>query len=171
MLPSIDLRLQNLIKALREVIIPAIPARETLARDQATLVMAHLQVISLQWQSVAKYEAGSLDELCALIAELIEADLANIPNDLRTQAQSALAAAKSTDRLNHEAIGKSLLQLGTLADRIISRQDNDEPMSPSLKDAVLRYGARQSLRDRSWFAAHNLDPAPSEVLALESILQ
>ena len=63
MLPSIDLRIQNLVKALQEVVVPAIPERERLARDQAMLVIGHLRMIAVQWKSALLFEAQSLDGL------------------------------------------------------------------------------------------------------------
>ena len=48
--PDIDLRLQSMLKALTDVIVPALPAQERMAREQAGLLIGHLQIISEQWR-------------------------------------------------------------------------------------------------------------------------
>ena len=65
MLPSIDLRIANMIKALEQVILPALPKRERLARDQANLVIGHLRLMSPQWKTAVRFEEVTLDLIAA----------------------------------------------------------------------------------------------------------
>ena len=170
MLPGIDLRLQNLTKALQDVILPSIPTRERLARDQVMLVIAHLKVIAIQWQSVAAFEAGSLDELCGLVKQLVEYADATVSDELLVEARNALKHSETIDRQNHDAVKSALLEVGRVSDMIIGGQAPLKPLNSSMANAVLDYGARQSLRERAWFSAHNLDPDKAELPSLENVL-
>ena len=60
MLPSIDLRIANIVKALEQVVLPALTARERLAKDQVNLCIGHLQMIAQQWRWAAAFEAAVL---------------------------------------------------------------------------------------------------------------
>ena len=158
MLPSIDLRIRNLMKAMREVVVPAIPAGETLARDQALLVIGHLGMIGDQWRLAAKFENGSLQGLRALGEKLLVIGCDDALPDWRVQLQAALVAADAALPDDLAAIEAATLSLGRAIDRVISGDGSARKMNPAMMDAVLTYGEHQAMRERCWFAANGLDP-------------
>jgi hypothetical protein len=70
MMPSIDLRLRTMTKAMTDVILPAIAPENPLAQEQARLVIAQLGMIAKQWRQAAEYEALELREITALAERL-----------------------------------------------------------------------------------------------------
>ena len=128
MLPNIDLRIQNIVKALEQVIIPALPPGEKLAKDQAGLCIGHLNMIARQWKQCAQFEATSLAAMEALgrkLASLVD----------------PVFAAQI------RAIDKAILG-----------RDGRFALPSAAWNAILDYGDRQSLRERSWFSDNGLDP-------------
>ena len=73
MMPSIELRLKTMAKAVQEVILPAIAAGNDLAREQAQLLIAHLALISQHWRHAHTYDALTLDAIKELAERLVVA--------------------------------------------------------------------------------------------------
>ena len=73
MLPSLDVRFRNMVKAMQEVVAPAIRDDEKLAQEQVRLVVGHLSIMKEQWKTAVRYEAGSfrmISELAAALAQV-----------------------------------------------------------------------------------------------------
>lgn len=154
MLPNIDLRIANMIKALEQVILPALPREQRLARDQAMLVVGQLRMISQQWKSALRYEALSLDELIAL-ARILTAD---VPASIGAPLESALAVAQGCDRTSITALEQASIGLGHAVDAVILGGAEHLPFSQPATDAVLDYALRHARRERTWFKANQMDP-------------
>lgn len=170
MLPSIDVRLQTVMKALTEVVIPALPTDEGLARDQARLVVGHLQMISLQWKHAAKFEAGSLIQLCGLARGLMSecaAELAPADHDILTV---LVAGAEAVDHSDVDATRDAAVALGKAVDAIVSGRGSARPVSAAMTEVVLRYAKTQAWRERAWSAAQQLDPDAAELPPIEAII-
>jgi hypothetical protein len=170
MLPSIDLRIQNLIKALKEVVIPALPPRERLARDQAALVIGHLNMIAAQWKSALKFESQSLDGLLNLAERLHVATDVGMTADLSARLGAELERAKRIDRSEGPAIEEGVVRLGRMIDELILAGDSTEPIPPALIRLVFDYGAHQAWRERTWFQGNMLDPGRAELPSIADML-
>lgn len=159
MLPSIELRIQNLIKALSQVVLPAIDPENGLAREQAGLVIAHLQLIAQQWDKAPAFEAGSLTALEALGQRL--ADLAN----------GGLVTAHAAADLR-SALGGDFAAIANAVDRLIVAVGEDGALAfrAQLDELVLAYGAHQAWRERVWFAGSGLDPDRAELPSIAEML-
>ena len=154
MLPSIDVRIANIVKALEQVIMPALPARERLARDQIRLCLGHLHMIGEQWRHAGAFEAAALGAMVELGEELIAGADARYAEDLR----AALAAAKGVGASDHAGVAANIGELGGVIDRIILGDDGKVPLSEAAREAILAYGEKQATRERTWFAMTGLDP-------------
>ena len=73
MMPSIELRLKTMAKAVQEVILPAIAPGNDLAREQAQLLIAHLALISQHWRHAHAYDALAFEAIKELAARLLAA--------------------------------------------------------------------------------------------------
>ena len=154
MLPNIDLRIQNIVKALEQVIIPALPPGEKLAKDQAGLCIGHLNMIARQWKQCAQFEATSLAAMEALgrkLASLVDPVFA-------AQITASLDRVASTSRDNPDAMEAAIVELGRAIDKAILGRDGRFALPSAAWNAILDYGDRQSLRERSWFSDNGLDP-------------
>lgn len=166
MLPNIDLRIANMIKALEQVILPALPSEQRLARDQALLVSGHLRMLAGQWKSALRYEQVSLDDLSAL-AEVL---LSDAPTPLGERLETALAEAKACDRACITALESVNIVLGRAVDTAILGGQDHLPLSQNAIDAVLGYSQRHARRERTWFQANNLDPDREALPAIDAML-
>ncbi|EQB10754.1 MULTISPECIES: hypothetical protein [Sphingobium] len=165
MLPNIDLRIANMIKALEQVILPALPREQRQARDQAMLVAGHLRMMGDQWKSALLYEQVSLDDLAGLAREL----LSDAPASVASRLENALAAAQACDRVSITALEQANIDLGNAVDAFILGGDDHAPLSQAVTDAVLAYGLRHARRERTWFKANRLDPDRDDLPAIEEI--
>ncbi|MBA2935521.1 hypothetical protein HZF05_15650 [Sphingomonas sp. CGMCC 1.13654] len=159
MLPDIDLRIDNMLKALEQVVIPALPSGERLARDQVNLVIGHLRMMKDQWRFAVKFEAGSLENMMRLGDELAD----QVDPIYRQSLADALSVARNTDSDDQKALATAIHDLGSVIDRIILGEDGRLALAPAAFAAIIDYGHRQARRERSWFAATGLDPDRAEL--------
>jgi hypothetical protein len=169
-LPSIDLRIQNLVKALQQVVLPAIPPQQRLARDQASLVIGHLNMIAAQWKSALKFESQSLDGLLGLAEKLLAARDVGMTANLRARLGAEIGLCKGIDRSDGAAIEAGNVRLGKLVDELIRADDTQQPIPPELMQLVFEYGARQAWRERTWFQGNMLDPGRAELPSIAQML-
>ncbi len=166
MLPSIDLRIANIVKALEQVVLPALTARERLAKDQVNLCIGHLQMIAQQWRWAAAFEAGSFQAMIALAEEM----LPSVDPSYAEELAQAIASAKAVEGHDLAAVEHAIVALGGLIDRIILGEDGQVALAPAIWEAVLSYGEKQSLRERTWFAATGLDPDRKELPSIAEMM-
>lgn len=166
MLPNIDLRIQNMIKALEQVILPALPRDQRLARDQAMLVTGHLRMIGAQWKCALDYERGALDQLVAL-AELLR-DQAG--ESLGKRLTAMLELARDCDRAQIDEIERTCTELGKVVDEIILGGPGHRPLSREVADAILDYSLRHARRERVWFQGNGLDPDRASLPTIEAMM-
>jgi hypothetical protein len=164
MLPNIDVRIATLVKALEQVILPALPANERLARDQAMLLIGHLHMIGQQWKHALRFECATLDELIRLAAALADVQDGEWGGRLR----AAIASAREADRSSVDALEAAYNELGHAVDAVIR---SEAPLGPAAVDAILAYGERQAWRERTWFKAVGIDPDRAELPNIEDVLR
>jgi hypothetical protein len=165
MLPNIDLRLANCIKALEEVVIPSLPDSERMAREQALLVIGHLRMIGSQWKQALRFETTSLDAMSAL-ADKIAASDPMFSGELA----DALGLCDSIDRGDIDAVEAAICRVGAAIDTAILGGDGTAALSPAAINAILDYAEKQALRERTWFKLCGLDPDAGELPAIEAVL-
>ena len=107
MLPNIDLRLANCIKALEEVVIPSLSDGERMAREQALLVIGHLRMIGGQWKHALRFETASLDAMSAL-ARTISASDPGFSGELA----DALGGIETIDRRDIDTVEAAICPCG-----------------------------------------------------------
>ena len=165
MLPNIDVRLGNCIKALEEVVIPSLSGSERMAREQALLVVGHLRMIASQWKQALRFETGSLDAMAALARKIAASD----PH-FGGELANALAAIDTIDRQDIDAVEAAICRVGTAIDKAILGEEGTVPLSPEAFAAVLDYAEKQALRERTWFKLCGLDPDATDLPAIEAVL-
>lgn len=148
MIPSIDTRIMSAIKALEQVVLPALPPGERLAREQCEITMGHLRVLASQWRHAVPMARREL----ALSVGLVERLLPSIADPDAADFSRALEAARRIDADDHDAIEAAGRHLGALLDQWLKS-------APGLFEdagiqAVVKDHARlQSHHERIWFAA------------------
>jgi len=166
-LPSIDLRIANMIKALEQVILPALPKRERLARDQAALVIGHLKLVSGQWKAALRFELVTLDDLIGLANNLAGI----LQGEIGARLREAAVVAGKADRADVLAVEAAFTALGKVVDAAIVGGPDAAPLPRAATDAILNYGARQAWRERIWFKGNGLDPDKAELPEIADALK
>ncbi|WP_433503203.1 hypothetical protein ACQP04_26065 [Pseudonocardia halophobica] len=158
MTPDVDTRLETVVTALRQVVLPALPADEPLAREQANLCIGQLSVIAEQYRFATEYEAICLAEILRLSWALLDAAeggaaLEQAVADLRRTAAAAEDASTGTPRDRRNAVARQLDDLLR-----VGGQDGSGAFRSRSQRLVLEHGVRQSARDRAWFRGCGMDP-------------
>lgn len=166
--PDIDLRLQAVLKALSDVILPALPAEEHLARDQTRLVMGHLEIIHEQWQYALKFELENLALACELARELAAL---TVDGRLGDDLSAALAAAAAVASSDYQAVSDAHRALKAVIDSVLTAGQADTALPPAMLAAVLRYNQRRAPRERIWHRAAGLDPDAAQLPSIAALFE
>ena len=145
MMPSIELRLQTMAKAMTDVILPALGPENALAREQAQLMIAQLGMIAKHWRRAAEYDALELRTISALAERL-----------------QTVAAGGAETRAAAAALAGLL--------RRASAVDGDEAFKQASSEAILQYSVLQAWRDRVWFAGCGMDPERARLPEIDDML-
>ncbi|MGE0861516.1 MAG: hypothetical protein AB7I01_13420 [Gammaproteobacteria bacterium] len=166
MMPSIELRLATMRRALAEVILPAIAADNALAREQTQLVMAHLDLLAQQLPS-----ASRLDERVLRGTEDLARTLAaNASGGARTQAATAaLGAALETNEDASHAARRA--RLAAAIDVLVgaAEEDGEAAFRARVYDAIVAHASEYGVYERAWFAPNGLDPERASLPPLATL--
>jgi hypothetical protein len=165
MTPNPDLRIANCIKAIEQVVIPALPPGERLAREQAMLVIGHLSMLAVQWKPALRYETASLDAMMQLATGLQQTEPGWQP-----ELGAALAAVADVDRSDFDAVEQAMRSLGVVIDTVIKGDDGTRPLAPTSVAALLDYADHQAFRHRTWSAGCGLDPDKADLPPISTVL-
>ena len=169
MMPSIELRLKTMAKAVQEVILPAIAPGNDLAREQAHLLIAHLALISQHWRHAHTYDALALDA----IKELAESLLAAADGGEQTVAAAAALATCLQACIDAEPdAAAQRAAIAAAIDQLVSASGHDgaQRYRATLFKAIVDHGALQAWRDRVWFAGSGMDPESASLVSIEQML-
>jgi hypothetical protein len=174
MTPDIGMRLSTIARALQQVVIPALPADQVLAIEQAMMCLGHLGIIGEQLGHVADYEASCLADMTTLAHDLVAASVGGPETQEATEALRELVsrAAASPDDASSTAKDQRNALAGGI-DVLIraSGRDSDDGFRAASQRLVLEHGTRQSFRDRAWFKGYGLDPDRASLPSIPELLQ
>ena len=166
MVPDLDLLIGTALRAMQDVVAPAIPVERGVAAEQARMVIG---VLSLLQQRVSFEGARSIMELEIAIelAEQITPVLSD-PGALK----AALEAARrgGGDAMNdkkRDAIRKSLLSCLAAS---IDREDDLDARAQLLR-IVLQVSCKQTSLARAWSMPSGFEPASSDVDPLVALTE
>ncbi|KWV92146.1 hypothetical protein [Erythrobacter sp. YT30] len=151
--PSVDDRLNSVLRALETVVLPALPESASLAQEQVMLAMGQIQIIQAQRDVTPEFERGELvdistmgnailalgpaPETCAAQHEALKAALAKPGNEPRTAAESVR---------------------GAIDDLLVAaRQSGEDAYRAQLSKTILPLAKERAGKDREWFAVMGFD--------------
>ena len=158
--PSIDLRLRSMMRAITEVIMPAVDPHNSLAQEQIRLLLGHLHALSLQVAHAPGLAAIELNELQQLAREL----LAHAAGGPATQCAAARVTALRGGS-DHAALAHAVEAL-----LIASGEDGDAEFKHDSETRVLAFSRAQALRGRAWFKAMGFDTSPGSLPDIPTLL-
>lgn len=164
MTPSIDLRIASMVRAMKDVIAPAIDPANSLAREQSALMIGQLHMISAQWRLVSRYASVCLADMQRLVAGLaiVGGARTTAAGDRLTQ---VLAEPASDTEAQYQDAARALEGLVRAAD-----EDGTDAFRQQLRREALQFSIRQAERDRVWFAMSGFDMDADHLPSIEQIL-
>ena len=149
MIPSVDDRLASIVRALTDVVLPALPPEAGLAQEQVQLSIGHLQILRSQLDDLPGFEADELADAIALGNQLV--GMTDAP---------ALAAAvgEAAHAQGPAAIRSSRVAIHAAIDAITPTAAHH----PAMVEAIMKAEKARVVKDRAWFAPFGFDIAPPE---------
>lgn len=170
--PSTGLRVKSMIRALTDVIIPAIDPVDLMAHEQAKLIIGHLHLLLSHNGWSDQYERSEATALVTLARELCETiSGGNQTRAAQNRLKNAIERFESQTGAN--AAREEVSDLNKLICNLIeaSAEDGEEAFRSMVFQSVIDHGRQQSLRDRSWFALLGFDSEPEVLLDIPAMLQ
>ena len=166
MVPDVDLLIGAALRAMKEVVAPAIPPEQGVAAEQARMVIG---VLSLLQQRVSFEGQRSLKEM-EIAVELAEhvASVLSDPGALKAELEAA--RQDLDDEMNdkeRDAVRRSLLSC--LASSIDS-EDNREAKDKLLR-VVLNVSSKQTSLTRAWSMPSGFEPASTDADPLIALMK
>lgn len=166
MIQSFDVQLQVALRALGEVVAPALQGAEKHVAEQLHLAMATLSFIRTRLPEARRYyrmELSSYMELATAAAELAQPCLPAESEDLVQIVSSgkAMLDDPEADIADYEAITRDLRERITQ----ISSHAVGTPCHEALDHMILDRGGELLMQYRQWCAPFGLEPKPDELPA------
>jgi hypothetical protein len=155
-----------MLRAMQEVVSPAIDENNSLAREQAALVIGQLKLLAGQWSRVEGYARACLADLAQSL------DIPEPEKGDRTRAAFASLRTAIEGR-NEERAEDHFKAVMAAADVLVRATDVDgeDAFRKQLRQNLLAFSKRQSLRDRSWFSPSGFDLKPHELRDVDDIIK
>jgi hypothetical protein len=159
--------LQSTIKALVEVVIPAIATDNRMAQEQAQLIVGLLTLLKQRQPDEWRYDLDELQRLTALGSNLQQlAPAAELLSQLQC-GRRVLARAGATPGDLIAAVGALRAAIG----EHVSRLDNlDEGSGAAAARLVLQAAREQQLRERAWLLMQGWEIDPASLPSLDALI-
>jgi len=155
-------------------IMPAINPDDSMAQEQAALLVGHLKVINQQWDKAFLFELGTLKGLLAATEEILRekssqsGKTAKALDDVATSLAETKAATCKTAMQTSDFVHKIGLAIERLLDA--SEIDGTDAFKSRLQNIILDYSEKQSGRERIWNQFYNLDPDREKFPTIDEML-
>ncbi|MGE0487094.1 MAG: hypothetical protein AB7Q81_23280 [Gammaproteobacteria bacterium] len=153
MKPSIELRLRTMMRAMSEVIVPAIDADNSLAREQAQLMFGHLNALLRHHTLELRVDAHEDAAARELARALLDAGGGGARTMAARDALTAALAGADADALAH-ALERLVIAAGA---------DGEPALHAASARLVLDHARRQNRLGRAWFKPMGFDARPDEL--------
>lgn len=173
MVPDIGQRLQAVIRALEETILPAIDPAQSTAVDQARLAILTLQLAARQHASTLHLALVELRQYAALLGELRATAGAALEPALRDALAQAAADPLATLRVPAlDDIEQRTRAYRELADAVLESPALavDDALWHRVAGCITEHAARETLQRRAWIAAPGTEMHPESLPSIADIV-
>jgi hypothetical protein len=171
-----QIQIKSVIKALTDVVLPAVDPDNKLAQEQARLAIGLLSLMSQQLPMQFAFDRDELERLLATSGQLAStvaggAGTQAALSELERVTQAAAATLEGA-RTSPDALQQAVRDLRAATGALITQtwQDGDAACRPQVQSLVLSMAREQLLRDRSMLLMQGWEPDPKAVPALDSLL-
>ena len=171
-----DIQITSVIKAMTDVVIPAIDPANKLAVEQSQLIIGLLSLLKVQLPVQFRFDRDELSRLCTSAAALsqIASTDANTQAVLDQLATDSSTAARALDQFQRDPA--ELIQLiRTLRQGMSSVVDaaaasTDTQAQLHAEKLILSMSKEQLLRDRSLVKMQSWEMTPADIPAIDELL-
>lgn len=170
------LQIHSLIKAMTDVVLPAVDPQNKLAQEQARLIIGMLGLMAKQLPLQFHFDCDELARLVEFSRQLqcTASGGAETRASLLAVAASGAHAGALLERAkaDPQEIEHAVRALRTTTGAAIAAvyRDGDAACQSRVQAAVLAMSKEQLLRDRSWLLPQGWEPAPESVPTIETLL-
>ena len=170
------LQIQSMIKALTDVVLPAVDPANKLAQEQTRLVLGTLGLMAQQFPLRFQFNCDELSRLLQLAGALQEVARGG-PETTACVGKMVLAAAAAGRTLDQVQAGPDTIEQAVREMRAAASQvvrsiyiDGDDTALKRVEGAVLANARDQLLRDRSWVLMQGWEPDPAALPKIRDLL-
>lgn len=139
MIPSTELRLKTMMRAITESIIPALDPKDSLAQEQVGLLMGHINAL-IQQQGreliVVEKESEEISDLATYLLSVAEGG--------KNTQKACVELSQALEQDDYEGLSKSV-------EGLVAVDDASQIFKEATWDAVLDYSKTSAERGRDWF--------------------
>jgi hypothetical protein len=167
MTPSFSARIDSMIQAMGDIVLPAIEADKNLAREQAQLVVAHLNLMKKQLARADDFDRTELAAAVQLGQRLLELTAADpgVASD-REALQAAISEGQALPG-RQDAIRAVNGATESFVRSV--RQRGERSSIDAMTRTVLTLSHEQSRRNLIWFASNGFDAERDSLPSIESM--
>lgn len=170
------IQIQSVIKALTDVVLPAVDPDNKLAQEQARLAIGLLKLMGEQLPMQFRFDCDELQRLIQCSRELLgqarggsatraaQAALEGVAK----AAQLALEGARSSPQDVENSVRAMRAATGVLVTQVY--RDGEPGSRAQVRDTVLAMSREQLLRDRSMLLMQGWEPDPQAIPPLDRLL-
>jgi len=170
------LQLQSMIKSMSDVVLPAIDPDNSLAQEQAQLILGMMHLMASRLPMQFSYDIDQLTRYVSLAREILahgeggqrtKEELALLNTSVDNGAQ-ALQGAQTSPADLEAAVLTLRARISALIETLWS--DGEPTCRETISKAVLAASKEQILRERAWFAPQGWDADMSNYPSIESLI-
>ena len=163
-----DIQLQSMIKAMNDIVLPAVDADNRLAQEQARLVIATLQLVAKRLPIAYRYDRDELARYVALSRDLLAQVSASLADPLVAHLQQLVSAG--ADVLERARAEPAELELSVFALRAAvgdliqeTRTQNDPRCRAAVRKLVLAAAKVELDRERALVVDIGFEADPNDM--------
>ena len=171
-----EVQLKSVIKALTDVVLPAVAPDNTLAQEQGKLAIGLLTLLSQQLPVQYAFDRDELDRLLAY-CERLHAQISGGERTTRAletldAARAAAAVSLAGARTSPKALQQAVRDLREKAGALITSAygDGTEASRAAARTLTLEMSQAQLLRDRAMLLLQGWEPDPDAIPALDELI-
>jgi hypothetical protein len=172
-----DMRIKSMMRALTEVILPAIDRTQLLAVDQGNILLGTLRIMLRQNDKAYQFLMVELRQYTEVARQLVEmADGGDATQGACAETAAALAEAAPIAALAIPSQAELAVQVEAIktATDLLLRAANADG-APQFRQAANRLvfdeGGKQLIRERAWVAGAGFELDPASLPPLEVLLE
>jgi hypothetical protein len=167
MTPSISARIDSMILAMDDIVLPSIEADRNLAREQGQLVVAHLHLMKRQLAHADAFDRIELAAAVQLGLRLLELTAAD--RGVASDSQALQEAISGGESLPDRQDAIRAVNGATESFVRALRQRGERSSIDTMTSTVLAFAQKQSRRNLIWFASNGFDAERDSLPSIESM--